>query len=99
MTKSDDRSSRSSGQVADDGARRGDEEQPIEVSWSDLAPETLRNLAEEFVTRDGTDYGVRERTLDEKVDRLMDALREGDARIFFEAVSGTVHIVASRDLS
>ena len=33
------------------------DENAIEVPFSDLAPETLRNLAEEFVTRDGTDYG------------------------------------------
>ena len=32
---------------------------PIIVPWKDLPPDTLHNLIEEFVTRDGTDYGDR----------------------------------------
>ena len=39
----------------------------IEVRYSLLQPATLRALVEEFVTRDTTDYGERERTLEEKV--------------------------------
>lgn len=75
-----------------------DDEKPIEVPWTDLAPETLRNLAEEFVTRDGTDYGATEKSLDEKVRGLMAQLRSGDAKIYFESESGSVHIVAPRTL-
>ncbi len=31
----------------------------VELSPDDLSPEALRGLVEEFVTRDGTDYGPR----------------------------------------
>jgi len=75
-----------------------DAENAIEVPWTDLAPETLRNLAEEFVTRDGTDYGATEKTLDEKVRGLMTQLRSGDAKIYFESESGSINIVAPRTL-
>jgi uncharacterized protein YheU (UPF0270 family) len=75
-----------------------DAENAIEVPWTDLAPETLRNLAEEFVTRDGTDYGATEKTLDDKVRGLMAQLRSGDARIYFESESGSINIVAPRSL-
>ena len=71
-------------------------ENAVEVSYSDLAQETLRNLAEEFVTRDGTDYGAEEKTLDQKVAGLMRELETGEAKIYFEAESGTVNIVAPR---
>ena len=71
-------------------------ESAVEVPHTDLAPETLRNLAEEFVTRDGTDYGAEEKTLDEKVAGLMRELEAGEAKIYFEAESGTVNIVAPR---
>ncbi|MCS5637827.1 MAG: YheU family protein [Myxococcota bacterium] len=71
-------------------------ENAVEVPHSDLAPETLRNLAEEFVTRDGTDYGAEEKTLDEKVAGLMGELEAGEAKIYFEAETGTINIVAPR---
>ena len=74
------------------------EEEPIEVPYDDLAPETLRRLAEEFVTRDGTDYGAVEKTLEQKVAGLMRQLETGDAKIYFEAKSETINIVASRSL-
>jgi uncharacterized protein YheU (UPF0270 family) len=73
-------------------------DQAVEVPYSELAPDTLRSLAEEFVTRDGTDYGAVEKTLDEKVERLMRQLVSGDARIFFDAESETINIVASREI-
>ncbi len=74
-------------------------EEPIWISHKDLKPETLKNLAEEFVTRDGTDYGATEKTLDQKVEGLMNQLKKGEARICFEATTGSVHIVARKSLS
>ena len=32
-------------------------EQGVELSSADLSPEALRGLVEEFVSREGTDYG------------------------------------------
>lgn len=75
----------------------GDEE-PIWVPYEELEPETLRNLAEEFVTRDGTDYGAAERTLAQKVQALMLELQSGEARIGYQAKTGNIHIVARRGL-
>ena len=73
-------------------------ESAIEVPADEIAPETLRNLAEEFVTRDGTDYGAVEKTLDEKVDALMRQLELGEAKIFFDTESETINIVARSQL-
>jgi len=70
-----------------------EEPQPVEVPVEALAPEVLTALLEEFVTRDGTDYGDQERTLEEKVARLREALTRGEARIVYEALSESVNIV------
>jgi uncharacterized protein YheU (UPF0270 family) len=84
----------------DDDATRGDRagtgEEPVEVPWTALDPATLRRVAEEFVTRDGTDYGARERSLEEKTEALLGQLRSGEARLYYEARSGSVHIVPAR---
>ena len=60
----------------------------VEVPPGDLTEATLRNLAEEFVTRDGTDYGAIEKTLEQKVEALLHQLSIGEAKIFFDFRSG-----------
>ena len=58
-----------------------------------LRPETLRAVVEEFVSREGTDYGRSEFTLDEKVGHVMRQLQRGEAHLTFDPASGTVDIV------
>ena len=69
------------------------DENGVEVPHTHLTSETLRRLAEEFVTRDGTDYGVVERTLEQKVMALLRQLERGDAIILFDNETGTIGIV------
>jgi len=71
-------------------------ERRVEVPHAQLAPEVLRRLIEEFVTRDGTDYGAIERTLAEKVAVVMQQLATGEAAIVVDTESETVDIVARR---
>jgi hypothetical protein len=73
-------------------------EDPVEVPYTELPAETLRNLAEDFVTRDGTDYGAVERTLEQKVAALMRQFASGQAKIFYECTSNTINVVATREL-
>lgn len=49
-----------------------------------LAPDTLRNLVEEFVTREGTDYGEREFSLDDKVAQVLRQLEEGKVVLLYD---------------
>lgn len=68
-------------------------ERPVLVPYARLAPDVLRRLAEEFVTRDGTDYGRVERTLDEKVDALLRQLACGEVAVVYDEASETVSVV------
>jgi uncharacterized protein len=52
-----------------------------------LQADVLQALLEDFASRDGTDYGEREFTLDEKVERLQRQLRAGELHILFDADS------------
>lgn len=49
-----------------------------------LAPATLRNLVEEFVTREGTDYGDYSYTLDDKVAQVLRQLEKGSIVILYD---------------
>lgn len=69
---------------------------PIEVPHAALSAAALRALIEEFVSRDGTDYGIAERTLDEKVRDVQRQLERGEAAIMFDPESRTTHIVVKK---
>ncbi len=65
----------------------------VELPPDALSPEALRDLVEEFVTRDGTDYGAVERGVEEKVAQVTAQLRSGEARLVFEPETETANIV------
>ena len=70
----------------------------IELRLEDLSPSALRGLLEEYVTRDGTDYGRIERSVEEKIEQVRAQLRSGEARIVFDPETETANIVMAREL-
>jgi uncharacterized protein YheU (UPF0270 family) len=70
--------------------------EPVEVPYTALSPEALRGLVEEFVTRDGTDYGVRERTVEEKVRDVMRQIERGEVKIMFDPASRSANLIPAR---
>ena len=66
---------------------------PVRVPVQYLSPELLRKVVEAFVLREGTDYGARERTLDEKVADVIRQLNDGSADIVYDPESQSVDIV------
>ena len=70
----------------------------MEIPLDQLSPDALRSLVEEFVTRDGTDYGAVERSVDDKIEHVMRQLDAGDARIVFDPETQTANIVMTRDI-
>jgi uncharacterized protein YheU (UPF0270 family) len=66
---------------------------PVAIPHSELSPEALRGVVEAFVLREGTDYGQREVSLEDKVAQVLGQLERGEARIMFEPVSESVTVV------
>jgi uncharacterized protein len=64
----------------------------MEIPHTALAPETLRNLVEEFVTREGTDYGNHDYSLQDKVRHVLRQLERGNVVIIYDSKSETCHI-------
>ena len=80
---------------AGEAGEAGDE-QGVELSPGDLSAEALRGLVEEFVSREGTDYGHVDRALESKVSDVMRQLEQGEARIVFDLATETASIVSTR---
>ncbi len=68
-------------------------ETPVIVPYTELSEEALRGVVESFVLREGTDYGEREFSFEEKVAHVLGRLENGEAQIVFDPESETVQIV------
>ncbi|HTQ98673.1 MAG TPA: YheU family protein [Candidatus Acidoferrum sp.] len=64
----------------------------MEIPHTALEPDTLRNLVEEFVTREGTDYGPNVYSLDDKVRHVLRQLDRGTVVIVYDGGTQTCHI-------
>jgi len=66
----------------------------VEVPHAALSPEALRGLVESYVLREGTDYGAREFTHEQKVAQVMKQLDRGEAKILFDPETESVTLRA-----
>jgi uncharacterized protein YheU (UPF0270 family) len=64
----------------------------IVIPHAELSSEALQGVIESFILREGTDYGEREYSLEQKVAQVRAQLERGQARILFDPESNTVTI-------
>ncbi len=67
----------------------------VKITHTQLTHEALHGLIEEFVTRDGTDYGEVEISLETKVAQILAQLDSGKAVIVFDQESQTPTILSN----
>ena len=65
----------------------------MEIPYTELSGDALRGVIEEFVSREGTEYGQREYTLEDKIKRVVRQLESGEVKLFFDAQSQTCNLV------
>jgi uncharacterized protein len=64
----------------------------VQIPHTALSPEALQNLLEEFVTREGTDYGPYAYSLEDKVRHVRRQVEAGKAVILYDPRTATCHI-------
>ena len=69
----------------------------LKIPFDQLSLKALRGVVEEFVTRDGTDYGEVEVPLEIKRNQVLDQLKSGKAVLVFDPESETCNILKSND--
>jgi uncharacterized protein YheU (UPF0270 family) len=70
--------------------------EPVVIPHDALSAEALRGVLESFVLREGTDYGERELSLEQKVAQVLRQLERGEAEIVFDAVLESIDIVVRK---
>ena len=69
----------------------------VKVPYDQLSSEALNGVIEEFVTRNGTDYGEAQIPLETKIAQVLIQLKSKDAFIVFDHHSETATIVNKDD--
>lgn len=65
----------------------------MDIPVDELNPDLLKAIIQEFVTREGTDYGDSDYSLDQKVEQVRSLLRSNRAKIVFDPETETCTIV------
>jgi uncharacterized protein YheU (UPF0270 family) len=80
--------------IREEPVRMSDQpQQPVFVPYTELSAEALRGVVESFVLREGTDYGEREFSLEQKLAHVYRQLERGEAQIVFDPNTETVDII------
>jgi uncharacterized protein len=67
------------------------------ISYEQLSSDALQGLIEEFITREGTDYGEEEISLDIKVEQIKQLLKRREVVVVFDVASESASILPRRD--
>jgi hypothetical protein len=68
-------------------------EQGIEVPYQQLAADTMRRMIQEFVSRDGSDWAEVGCTLDDKVEQVLQQLKNKRVKVVFDLKTQTANLV------
>ncbi len=67
------------------------------IPHDQLTPDALRRLIEDFVTRNGTDYGDIEVALKTKIEQVMRQLKNGEVVIAYNQDEAYCNIITKED--
>ncbi|MFZ7283774.1 YheU family protein [Avibacterium avium] len=67
------------------------------IPWQELEEETLKNIAESFILREGTDYGEQELSLQQKTENLLTKIHQGKAVIVWSELHQSIDIKDKMD--
>jgi len=70
--------------------------QPVKIPISSLQPDTLQRIIEEFICREGTDYGQEEASMKTKIVQVHQQLRDGSANLFFDPNTESCNIIENK---
>ena len=72
---------------------------PIQIPYEQLSDTALTGVLEEYITREGTDYGMIERGVESQLDKARALLKSGKVIIVFDEVHERCQIVEARLLN
>ena len=68
------------------------DERYVVVPYQTLSEETLQGIIKDFVLREGTDYGIQEYTLEEKMIHVTRQLERKEVSILYDTVEESCNL-------
>lgn len=69
----------------------------IQIPPERLSPEILQAVIEEFISREGTDYGISEVSLESKVDQVKRQVQRGEVVVTFDPETESCNLLTKRE--
>ena len=69
------------------------------IPYQSLDKETLYNLVESFILREGTDYGEMEISLKDKSNKVMLQIKNGEVLILYSELSESVTLITKQQFN
>ena len=70
---------------------------PIEIQPHQISAHALNGIIENFILREGTDYGLVEVTYEKKADQIRRQIDKGEIKIVFDQSTETVSLLTARE--
>lgn len=67
------------------------------IPYQSLDSETLHNLIESFVLREGTDYGEDEISLQDKSQKILEQIKQGNVLILYSDHTESVTLINKQE--
>jgi uncharacterized protein YheU (UPF0270 family) len=68
----------------------------MDIPIESLSAEALHGVIDEFILREGTDYGAIEATLERKRREILSQLQSGEAKLVYDSETETVTLVPAK---
>jgi uncharacterized protein YheU (UPF0270 family) len=67
----------------------------MEIPHRQLSDEALLGVIEEYISREGTDYGHREYSFEKKIEKVRSQLIKGEIKLLFDSTTASCNLVKS----
>ncbi|MDG2420877.1 MAG: YheU family protein [Gammaproteobacteria bacterium] len=65
----------------------------MEIPYTELSNDALIGVIEEFISREGTDYGHGDYSFEKKIEQVISQLKNGEVRLFFDSESESCNLM------
>ena len=68
----------------------------MDIPYTEISEEALKAIIQEYITREGTEYGIKEYSFEQKIVQIKQQLLKGDIKINFDDETQTCNLVPNR---